>query len=69
MDEKIRRATVERLTGVTQDIAGFKKGNDCEMFRELNEICYVDGYQHLVHFAENSMKLLCEMKGLMIQRF
>ncbi|KMZ57312.1 Ribonuclease H2 subunit B [Zostera marina] len=54
------------------DEARMKKGNDCGMFRELNEICYVDGYpgyQHLVPFAENSMKLLCEMKEVGSSKF
>ena len=36
------------------------------MFREINEILFVDGYpgyQHLLSFAEGSMGLVCEVKG------
>lgn len=43
-----------------------QKGNDQGMFRQLDEILYVDGYpgyQYLMSVAENSMRLVCEVKG------
>nr|XP_010929864.1 ribonuclease H2 subunit B isoform X3 [Elaeis guineensis] len=42
-----------------------QKRNDQGMFRQLDEILYVDGYpgyQHLMSVAEDSMQLVCEVK-------
>ncbi|KAK1270060.1 hypothetical protein QJS04_geneDACA004327 [Acorus gramineus] len=46
--------------------ARMKKGNDVGMFRQLDEIIFIDGfpgYQHLSNIAEGCMKLICDVKG------
>ena len=43
-----------------------QKGDDLGKFRLLDEIMLIDGYpgyQHLLSIAENSMQLVCEVKG------
>lgn len=43
-----------------------QKGHDHGMFRELNEILFVEGYpgyQYLLSMAKDSMELICEVKG------
>ena len=43
-----------------------QKGTDLGMFRQLDEILYVEGYpgyRHLIPMAEDSMQLVCDMKG------
>lgn len=52
--------------------ARMKKGNDKGMFRQLDEILYVEGYpayQWLVSVAENSMQLVCEVKEIGSSKF
>ncbi|KAM0940314.1 hypothetical protein DsansV1_C19g0162651 [Dioscorea sansibarensis] len=47
------------------EVARMKKGNDAGMFRQLEEILFVDGYpgyQHLMSTAESCMHLVCEIK-------
>ena len=43
-----------------------QKGDDLGKFRQLDEIMLIDeypGYQHLSSVAEDSMQLVCEVKG------
>lgn len=43
-----------------------QKGTDLGMFRQLDEILYVEGYPgylHLMSMAVDSMQLVCEVKG------
>lgn len=52
--------------------ARMKKGSEKGMFRQLDEILYVDGYpgyQHLKSIAENSMQLVCEVKEIGSSKF
>nr|XP_010929863.1 ribonuclease H2 subunit B isoform X2 [Elaeis guineensis] len=49
-----------------------QKRNDQGMFRQLDEILYVDGYpgyQHLMSVAEDSMQLVCEVKEIGSSKF
>lgn len=52
--------------------ARLKKGTDLGMFRQLDEILYVEeypGYQHLMSMAEDSMQLVCEVKEFGSSKF
>ena len=43
-----------------------QKGDDPGKFRQLDEIVFISGYpgyQHLLSIAENSMQVLCDVKG------
>ena len=43
-----------------------QKGDDIGKFRQLDEIVLIDGYpgyEHLLSVAENSMQLVCDVKG------
>jgi ribonuclease H2 subunit B len=43
-----------------------QKGDDSGKFRQLDEIMFINGYpgyQHLLSIAENSMQVVCEVKG------
>ncbi|XP_039123222.1 ribonuclease H2 subunit B [Dioscorea cayenensis subsp. rotundata] len=54
------------------EVARMKKGNDAGMFRQLEEILFVDGYpgyQHLMPTAENCMHLVCEIKEIGSTKF
>ncbi|KAJ0989468.1 hypothetical protein J5N97_007824 [Dioscorea zingiberensis] len=54
------------------EVARMKKGNDAGMFRQLEEILFVDGYpgyQHLMSMAENCMHLVCEIKEIRSSKF
>uniref|UniRef100_A0A1D1YJ70 Ribonuclease H2 subunit B n=1 Tax=Anthurium amnicola TaxID=1678845 RepID=A0A1D1YJ70_9ARAE len=52
--------------------ARMKRGNDHGMFRELDEILFVDGYpgyRHLLSIAKDSMELVCEVKEIGSSKF
>ncbi|XP_078441542.1 ribonuclease H2 subunit B isoform X2 [Wolffia australiana] len=52
--------------------ARMKKSHDEGMFRELNEILFVEGYpayHHLLSTAENCMGLVCEVKEIGSSRY
>ncbi|CAA7401003.1 unnamed protein product [Spirodela intermedia] len=52
--------------------ARMKKSHDQGMFRELNEILFVDGYpgyQHLLSIAKDSIELICEVKEIGASKF
>ncbi|KAK1318797.1 hypothetical protein QJS10_CPB04g01479 [Acorus calamus] len=52
--------------------ARMKKGNDVGMFRQLDEIIFIDGfpgYQHLSNIAEGCMKLICDVKEIGTSKF
>ncbi|XP_038989816.1 ribonuclease H2 subunit B [Phoenix dactylifera] len=54
------------------EAARMTKGNDQGMFRQLDEILYVDGYpgyQHLMSVAEDSMQLVSEVKEIGSAKF
>lgn len=43
-----------------------QKGDDPGMFRQLDEIVYIDGYpgyHSLLSIAEKSMQIVCDLKG------
>lgn len=47
--------------------ARMKKENDQGMYRQLDEILYVEGYpgyQHLLSMAQDTMKIVCEVKEI-----
>lgn len=52
--------------------ARLKKGTGLGMFRQLDEILYVEGYpsyQHLMSMAEDSMQLVCVVKEIGSSKF
>lgn len=54
------------LSGNHVSFEMMQKGDDLGKFRQLDEIILIDGYpgyQHLLSIAENSMQLVCEVKG------
>lgn len=49
-----------------------QKGNNVGMFRQLDEIIYVEGYpgyQQLMNVAENSMQVVCDVKEVGSTKF
>jgi len=47
-------------------LKSMQKGDDPGKFRQLDEIVFISGYpgyQHLLSIAENSMQVLCDVKG------
>ena len=43
-----------------------QKGDDPGKFRQLDEILFINGYPeycHLIPIAENTMQVVCEIKG------